>query len=308
MNKLEKQFYDYFSQTEDLTVSCKRKVAKFVKELTKEVVKIAVKQAVKVGKLGRDEINAGKFKISMLPDAEKEKVRSKINDFKEKVFAETFASCKEARDLSISANTKAGIIEFDKQAFQANFMGDWGDDTIELLDDNGIYEFMNRDDYGKTFKERLNINTNRYLKVVDAFLLIGLSKSNVRDSIENITDRIINSINDNRKAPYKSSLYTNAVKDRILSGDIMPHPGTGFSVNGLTQIDKVIQMMILGTFDESNYTIWEQSGLFLGWQSVVTSRNPCQFCIDQQFKIMKTRPVERWHTNCMCIFLPVFKQ
>lgn len=307
MTKIEKELYDYFSKTEDLTVSCKRKVTKFVKELTNEVVKTAVKQAVKVDKLGRDTINVGTFKLSMLPDAEKEKVRSKINDFKEKVFAETFAYCKQARDLSIYANAGFGIIDYDKDSFDTHFMGEWGNDKIKLLDDNGIYEFMTRDDYGKTFKQRLNINTNRYLKVVDAFLIIGLSKSSNNESVETISNRVINSITDNRKAPYRSLLYTNAVKDGILSGDIMPHPGTGFSTTGLDQIDKVIQMMILGVFDESNYTIWQQSGLFLGWQSVVTSRNPCQFCIDQQFKIMKTKPVERWHTNCMCIFLPVFK-
>ena len=84
------------------------------------------------------------------------------------------------------------------------------------------------------------------------------------------------------------------------------HYGRGYATNGISQLYVIEQQMILGIFNEANYNSWKNIPNFKGWRTAVTSKNPCQFCIDEQYRIHTDRPKLPFHAHCLCILYPVF--
>lgn len=215
--------------------------------------------------------------ISKLPDSQKEKVLELTKKFREDIYNDIYQYVLESNKLSLELNDDLG----------------W--EYISMTD-NGIKEYMERTYGGETTKQRINTNTNRFRAVVEVYLantLLSIKTNN----IEKITDEVQKKIWNNISSPYNVS---------FIPPSKQKHYGRGYATNGISQLYVIEQQMILGIFNEANYNSWKNIPNFKGWRTAVTSKNPCQFCIDEQYRIHTDRPKLPFHAHCLCILYPVF--
>lgn len=215
--------------------------------------------------------------ISKLPDKQKEKVLEITNKFREDIYNDIYQYVLKSNELSRDLNDDLG----------------W--EYISMTD-NGIKEYMERTYGGETTKQRININTNRFRTVVEVYLANTLLSSKT-NNIEKITDEVQKKIWNNISSPYNVS---------FIPPNKQRHYGRGYATNGISQLYVIEQQMILGIFNEANYNSWKNMPNFKGWRTAVTSKNPCQFCIDEQYRIHTDRPKLPFHAHCLCILYPVF--
>lgn len=261
---------EYYSKAKKLSNGIKSQTKKRAEKLTKDILAALTLLDIK------------RFEsISKLPDKSKEKVSELIKEFKDDIYSNLFNYVKASLDLSKQLNDDLG----------------W---EYISLSDNGVREYMERTFGDKTAKERININTNRLKMVVETYLLAEVLKGAIR-SAQEVTNTVQKNIWNNISSPYTVPAIAKSVPASKIH-----HFGRGYATNGISQIYIVEQQMILGIFNEANYNSWKQLPGFKGWRTVVTSSNPCQFCIDESKFIHTILPQLPFHAHCLCIVIPVF--
>lgn len=259
---------EYYKQCKSLSDEVKKETKDKAKKLSKDIIFSFMLT------------NSKSYKsINDLPKKQKDKILSLAENFRNEIYDDIYKYIKKSIDISIALNDDLG----------------W---EYVSLTDNGIKEYMERVYGDKTTKQRININTNRFIKVVETYLISEILSTSLKNT-DKIVDDIQRKIWNNISSPYTVSFIP---KDKIR------HYGRGYATNGLSQLYVVEQQMILGMFNESNYNSWKRLPNFKGWRTIVTSRNPCQYCIDEQYITHINKPRLPFHAHCLCILYPIFSK
>ena len=165
-----------------------------------------------------------------------------------------------------------------------------------------IISFINRESYGKTLKERINIYTNRFKYELEAFIASGLlSKYKAENLLKAIRDNISN--------PYNNDLFRNSVirggmaATRIKSDGISYGQGHSNSARNLLN---TLTRNIVGAAWMYMYGEYAKRAGAIGFYSFRGSSFPCNYCDEQ----VGYHPIEEykgyWHLNCRCFFVFVY--
>lgn len=166
-----------------------------------------------------------------------------------------------------------------------------------------IIAYINRETYGRTLKERINIYTGRYKYELEAFIASGLA-------IGYGATKLVNSIRGTLNAPYNNELFRSAVvkggmaATRIKTGGISY--GQGHS-NSSRNLLLNLTRYTIGSAWMNIYGSHAYRDGATGFYSFRGSSYPCSYCQG----MVGYHPMEeyqgQWHLNCRCYFVFVYK-
>lgn len=295
MADLEKTLLKYMSRCEDVTIRTRKAIENLAKSLSEGVLSAIASYSLSLLEEQKDT-----FSFNNLPDNLKQSITEWENEFANQAFVEMLNGGRNTDLLSREMNKALGYLD----SVNDDYFYLQNGAEYESMD---VYEYMTRVIDGKSLREEINTNTKRFLVVIESFFLIELVRTKQDDSVNpsDVIRKVSNHIWSNIASPFTSAIITEAVSKNLLKPTV-GHYGRGYDSNGIGQIMKISDAKLFSVFHQSNYLTWSKMIGFLGFYSLVTSSNPCQFCIDQQFKLMKNPPVLPYHLNCLCILVPVF--
>lgn len=265
-----KLLVNYLSQVEDTVSATNKKVEKDTRATISDVVALCLLHIKK----------NSNFTFSLLPKKAQEELRDLLSDYRKKVYDDIYSGSVKSYQLSN---------KLQKELFDMDFSRDAQD----------IDDYINKSYDNKTLKDRIATTTNNMTKEWEAFLAVALLSGGKKEQ------DIVNDIWVARKAPfaYLPLPKTTDLKTVWLAKEF--HPGKGFAKSGLSQLNKMIEMAIIGMYHEGNYKAWKSMGA-IGFRTMVTSSNPCSVCVDSMKVVHKDNPLP-WHIRCKCISYPVME-
>ena len=174
--------------------------------------------------------------------------------------------------------------------------------SVDEEEEDDIVALINKESYGSTLKERINIYANRYKYELEAFIAAGML------GLIPVAD-LINHIRKNLSMPYNNQLFRTAVvkggmiATRIKTGGISYGKGHSNSARNLlnTLTRNKIANAWMNVYGRQAYN----NGA-TGFYSFRGSSYPCKYCQD----LVGYHPIQEyhggWHLNCRCYFVFVY--
>lgn len=267
----QKIFIEYLLEAENIVSLANKQINDESKRAAKEIIALSLLYG----------INIKDFKYDKLPEKAKEELRSILGNLRQSIFSTILLSSESTKDVSRGLNESVG----------------YGNNDLEL----NTKDYIERDIAGKTIHNRINEQVGRLSREFEAYIAIGiagkLSESKILDSIWN-----------NRKAPFASRAVSDAMKIGGFSAVRLSreyHPRAGFSTSALKQLERIGEMTIMGVYHHYNQMYWDTLGRNVKYKTVTVSASPCQICIDSQYLLHDYNPLP-FHPSCKCLCFPSF--
>lgn len=267
----QKLFIEYLVEAESIVTDNNKKVSKEAKDTAKDIIAICLLYG----------INISDFKYSKLPEKAKVELRAKLSDLRQSLFDTILDSSDQTKAVSRLLNN----------ALQLG-----GNDL-----DFDTKEYIERDISDKTIHHRINEQVNRFSFEIEAYIAIGIVAKLK-------AEKILDSIWNNRNAPFASQIVSDAMKAGGFSAVRLAkeyHPNRGFSSSAVKQLERIGEMTIMGVYHKYNSLFWGTLGKNVKYRTVVTSNNPCAVCIDSMRVVHDYNPLP-YHCNCKCYAIPQF--
>lgn len=267
----QKLFIEYLIEAESIVADNNKKVSKEAKDTAKDIIAICLLYG----------INISDFKYSKLPEKTKVELRAKLSDLRQSLFDTILDSSERTKSVSRSLNNALELgyneLDFDTK------------------------EYIERDIADKTIHQRINEQVNRFSFEIEAYIAIGIiSKLKA--------EKILDSIWNNRNAPFASRIVSDAMKAGGFSAVRLAkeyHPNRGFSSSALRQLERIGEMTIMGVYGKYNELFWTGLNKNVKFRTLTTSSNPCAICVDSQKVLHDYNPIP-YHPRCQCVCYPTF--
>lgn len=174
--------------------------------------------------------------------------------------------------------------------------------SVDKNESDNVTAFINKESYGHTFKERVNIYVNKYRYELEAFIASGLLLGYGER-------KLLNTIKATLNAPYNNELFRKAVvrggmvATRIATGGVSY--GQGHS-NSSRNLLLTLTRYIIGTSWMDIFGSRAKNKGAVGFYSFRGSSYPCAYCDS----MVGYHPISEyqglWHHNCRCYFVFVY--